>query len=99
MPTTQQEQQPTHSEQQRRQELHAAIGKHVLHLLGQPDDLHGIQVRQLWTDHYRVNVLVGVEVTSVRVAHSYFVVTDSAGNVLAATPTITKEYQRVARGW
>jgi hypothetical protein len=41
-------------------------------------------------------VLVGVDAASVRVAHSYFVVTDSDGNILPATPKITKEYQPVA---
>jgi hypothetical protein len=44
-------------------------------------------------------VLVGVDAASVRVAHSYFVVTDSDENILPATPKITKEYQPVAGGW
>ena len=98
MPATQQVQQPTHADNQRRQRLQAVIGKHVLHTLGQPADLREVQVRPLWKDHYRVNVLVGVDATSVRVAHSFFVVTDGNGNVLAATPALTKQYQLVARG-
>ena len=62
-----------------------------------PTPLREVQVRQLWKDHYRVNVMVGVDAASVRVAHSYFVETDGDGNVLAATPKITKLYQRVAK--
>lgn len=34
------------------------IGEQVIHTLGQPDGLQGVQVRPLWEDHYRVNVLV-----------------------------------------
>ena len=78
---------------QERQQLGAVIGKHVMHTLGQPGDLHRIQVRQLWEDHYRVNVLVGVDAASAKVAHSYFLVADSDGNILASTPKITKQYQ------
>jgi hypothetical protein len=82
------QEQPTHADNQRRQRLQAVIGKHVLHTLGQPADLREVQVRQLWKDHYRVNVLVGVDGASVRIAHSFFVQADSDGNVLAATPRI-----------
>jgi hypothetical protein len=97
MPATQQEQQPPSADNQGRQRLYAVIGKHVLRTLGQPTDLREVQVRQLWKDHYRVNVVVGVDVASVRIAHSYFVETDGDGNVLAATPKITNLYQRVAK--
>jgi hypothetical protein len=95
MPAAQPEQ-PTHAGDQGRQRLFAAIGKHVLRTLGQPTDLREVQVRQLWKDRYRVNVLVGVDAASVRVAHSYFVETDGDGNVLAATPKITNLYHQVA---
>jgi hypothetical protein len=70
----------------------AAIGGHVMRALGQPGALHGVQVRQLWEGHYRVNVLVGADASSVRVAHSYFLVTDGDGNVLVSTPSITRQY-------
>jgi hypothetical protein len=92
MPTQQQDQQRKDLKKQERQRLHAVIGRYVLHDLGQPGDLHRVQVRQLWEDHYRVNVLVG-GATSAKVAHSYFLVTDSDGNVIASTPTITRQYQ------
>jgi hypothetical protein len=70
----------------------AAIGRHVLHGLGQPDALLRVDVRHLWEDHYRVNVVVGRDAASARIAHSYFLVADGAGNVLAATPKLTRRY-------
>jgi hypothetical protein len=99
MPATQQEQQPTRPDNEGRQRLQAAISNQVLSTLGRPTDLREVQVRQVWKDHYRVNVLVGADAASVRVAHSYFVQTDGDGNVLAVTPKITQKYQPVAGGW
>jgi hypothetical protein len=70
----------------------AAIGVHVLRVLGQPDQLRQVDVRSLWPGHYRVNVLVGVDAASVKVAHSYFLTADVDGNVLQSVPEITKRY-------
>src|SRR5215207_11452523 len=70
----------------KRQRLNAVIGQHVLRTLGQPAGLQCVQVRHLWADHYRVNVFVGPDAVSARVAHSYFLVADGGGKVLAATP-------------
>ena len=70
----------------------AAIGSHVLRALGEPNELRRIDVRPLWSDHYRVNVLVGADAASVKVIHSYFLVADSDGNVLLSVPAITKRY-------
>jgi len=92
MPTEQQSKRPADQEKQDRQRLDAVIGKHVLHALGQPGNLHRVQVRRLWDEHYRVNVLVGEDAASARVANSYFLVTDGAGAIVAATPGITKQY-------
>ena len=75
-----------------RQERKTVIGKHVMHTLGQPGHLHGVQVRHLWEDHYRVNILVGLDAASVKVAHSYFLVADGQGNILGSTPEITRRY-------
>jgi hypothetical protein len=77
---------------QDRRQLIAAIGKQVTHALGQPNDLQQVQVRLLWGDRYRVNVLVGGDAVSARVAHSYFLVADGNGNILASTPQITRRY-------
>jgi len=79
-------------EKRGRQEQDAAIGRHVMASLGQPADLHRVQVRRLWEDHYRVNVFIGADSTSARLVHSFFLVADSGGNILASTPKIAKKY-------
>lgn len=63
-----------------------------MHLLGQPGQLHSIQVRKVWDDHYRVNIFVGGDAVCTHVAHSYFLRTDAAGIIVAATPSIKRQY-------
>jgi hypothetical protein len=70
----------------------AAIGRHVLRGLGQPGALLRVDVRHLWADHFRVNVVVGPDAASACIAHSYFLVADGDGNVLASTPKLTRRY-------
>src|SRR4051794_30864240 len=70
----------------------AFLGEYVLRTLGRPPGLHDVQVRRLWQDHYRVNVLVGPDVTSLTIAHSYFLVMDGDGNLGSSDPEITGEY-------
>ena len=72
--------------------LNNVIREQVIHALGTPKDLLKVQIRKVWDDHYRVNVLVGASSGSVRVANSFFVVTDSSGSLIAATPQIAKLY-------
>jgi hypothetical protein len=79
-------------EKEEHQHLAAAIGKHVIHRLGKPGDLHLVQVRHLWEDHCRVIVLVGAEAACVKVVHSYFLVADLDGNIMESTPRIIKQY-------
>jgi hypothetical protein len=74
----------------------AAISAHVLAGLGRPANMHRVVVRRLWKHHYRVNVLVGPDVMSTTIAHSYFLETDDDGNVSGATPAITRRYARPA---
>src|SRR5438132_1580007 len=93
MSTKLKDKQQMDQERQHGDARNAAIGKHVIHTLGQPSDFHRVQVRTLWEDHYRVNVFVGEDVSSVKVAHSYFLVADSDGNILASTPKLRKQYQ------
>jgi hypothetical protein len=78
-----------HEEAQR---LHGTIGQHVLDMLGSPPRLHRLQIRHLWADRYRVNVLNGTDATCVKIDHSYFVVVDDDGNIMVSTPRITKQY-------
>jgi hypothetical protein len=92
MPTKQQAQSPRHPEKHENQQRHAVIANHVLNTLGRPGDLHKVQVQPLWDDHYRVNVLVGVDAAAVRVTHSYFLVANRDGTITASTPKITRQY-------
>lgn len=94
--TTQQRDKPSAEQaKQERAQLDAAIGSRVIQMLGQPDDLHRLQVRQVWGDRYRVNVITGADAVTAKVAHSFFLVVDGAGNILASTPKITKHYELV----
>lgn len=68
------------------------IEQWILAFLGQPEDLHKVQVRRLWSGHYRVNVLVGPNAASVRVAHSYFLEANDDGDIVSSTPCVTKQY-------
>ena len=70
----------------------AAIRDGVLAALGRPPVLYRVTVVPLWSNYYRVNVLVGSDLTSVEIAHSYFVTADDVGRVLAATPTLARLY-------
>src|SRR5262245_44173579 len=92
MPAAQQREQHNDAEQHKRETLNAFIGEQVIRTLGKPNGLHTVQVCRLWEDHYRVNVFVGVDATSAKVAHSYFLVADGDGNVIASSPEITRRY-------
>jgi hypothetical protein len=81
-----------HAQERDHPQQNAVIGGQVMRALGQPGDLHRVEVRPLWEDHYRVNVLVGLDAVSARVAHSYFLVTDGQGTIVTATPAITRQY-------
>ena len=90
MPTNQQEKQHRDQEKQEFNELNALIGRHVMGTLGQQADLHKVQVRRLWENYYRVNILVGLDATSAKVAHSYFLKVDGDGNIIESTPNIQR---------
>jgi hypothetical protein len=75
-----------------REALDNQIREQVMQALGRPTDLRNVQVRKVWKDHYRVNVIVGDNAGSVRVANSYFLEIDSDGSLIVATPKITKQY-------
>jgi hypothetical protein len=92
MSMTQQHKQQEDTERHKREMLSALIGEQVIHTLGAPGDLLKVQVRPLWENHYRVNVLIGGDAASARIANSYFVKADSDGNIGSSTPKITKQY-------
>jgi hypothetical protein len=68
------------------------IGQHVIQALGPPEGLQGVQIRPLWGHCFRVNVLVGADAVSAKVAHSFFLVTDGLGKVVESTPAIVRQY-------
>ena len=93
MPNTLQIEQPKDEiKQGEHRSRNQLIRELVLHVLGVPADMRRVQVRKLWENHYRVNVLVGVDGGAMRIGNSYFLVIDSDGMLIAATPEITKQY-------
>jgi len=70
----------------------AAIGGHVLDLLGRPDLPHQVRVRHLWDGRYRVNVLIGADGAFAEIAHSYFLSVDDDGNIIESAPPLRKRY-------
>jgi hypothetical protein len=83
-------------EQVRHESLKVGVGRRVILALGRPDDLIRVQVRELWERRYRVNIYVGPDVVSARVAHSYFLETDDDGTIVKSTPRIKRQYDRPA---
>ena len=69
------------------------LGSRVLAILGRPPELLRMSVFKLWTNHYRVNVLTGPDTATVRIAHSYFVQTTGAGEIVMSTPSLTRVYK------
>src|SRR5207302_11502276 len=72
--------------------LHALIAERVIHALGEPGHLLTVSVRPLWENRYRVNVFVGTDAASARVANSYFLEVDGEGAITTATPALKKLY-------
>jgi len=77
---------------QKRESLKDLVRAQVLGALGAPADLLRVQVRPLWDHCYRVNVIVGADVTCARIPHSYFVMADGDGKVIDSTPKVRKLY-------
>jgi hypothetical protein len=90
MPTKQQREQDRDLEQHKSETLQALIEEQVLHKLGRPVGLRNVQVRRLWENRYRVNVLIGENAVSAKIANSYFVRADSDGNIVDSNPVMTK---------
>ena len=90
--TKQQTRERRDEEKQQKHNLDAFITKQVMTTLGQPGHLHRVQVRSLWENHYRVNIFIGEDAATAKVAHSFFLVADPQGNIAESTPKITKHY-------
>jgi len=92
LPEKQEEQRLTQKKKQEVGLLEAVVRDNVLSKLGQPDDLHRVQVKCVWGNNYRVNVFVGPDAVSSKVAHSFFLKADEDGKILSFGPAITKVY-------
>lgn len=81
----------TEDRREARRTLHDLVGQQVLHALGgarPPAGAQKVEVRPLWGNHYRVNILVGAGAVDARIAQSFFLTTDEDGNVLSSTPPL-----------
>jgi hypothetical protein len=70
----------------------ATIRDAVISSLGRPQGLFRVAVLPLWQGHYRVNVLIGPDATSVSIPQSYFVVVGDNGAIVRCTPPIVRLY-------
>ncbi len=69
----------------------ASVRAAVLAGLGRPPGLYELAVRRLWDGCYRVNVLVGPDPVTARIAHSFFVAV-AAGGRITADPPLARRY-------
>lgn len=90
MPTTQQREQDRSLDQHKSETLQALVEEQVIHRLGKPVGVRDVQVRRLWENRYRVNVLVGENAASAKIANSYFVKADGNGNIVNSNPEMTR---------
>jgi hypothetical protein len=72
--------------------LKDVIRKQVVRSLGKPVDLLSVRVHPVGSERYRVNVVVGKDVSSSRIANSFFLTADAEGNILTASPKIAPLY-------
>ena len=71
------------------------IARKILADLGKPSDLARIDVRPLWDECFRVNVLCTtslgmMEIT--RITDSFFIMTSADGEIVGSSPTIRHRY-------
>jgi hypothetical protein len=77
---------------QRPDEFRALIAEQVVRALGTPAGLLRVQVRRLWDRSYRVNVVLGPDALSTRIADSFFVTVDGSGTIVGTSPPLTRRY-------
>src|SRR3954468_7922784 len=70
--------------------LEGLVREGVMRGLGRPADLLRADARLLWGDFYRVNVFVGPDAASARVAHSFFLEADGDGKIVASSPPLSR---------
>src|SRR5438477_12851206 len=72
--------------------LESMVAAAVLRELGRPADFLRAGARLLWGSCYRVNIFVGPDVASARIAHSFFLTADGDGKVLTSNPPVRRAY-------
>lgn len=92
MPAAQHSEHPKEKERQQRQQVSHRIGEHLMRTLGEPRGLSKVQVRSLWSNYYRVNIITDDGAGSIKIANSFFLEADGEGNIVESTPKITKQY-------
>jgi hypothetical protein len=92
MPTYQQINENMNSVRTAQEAVSDSIRKQVMRSLGKPVDLLSVQVRPVGGERYRVNVVVGKDVASSRIANSFFLTADAEGNILLSSPKIVSVY-------
>ena len=70
----------------------SAIKEQIIAALGKPTDLLKVVARPLWERCFRVNVFVGENAATAKIANSYFVEVDSDDRLIKSIPKITKQY-------
>jgi len=92
MPKTLKSQEHQNDERLVLEAVNSAIKEQIIAALGKPSDLLRVVARPLWDRHYRVNVFVGENAATAKIANSYFVEVDSDDRLFKSTPKITKQY-------
>jgi len=92
MPKTDKRQQHQNDERLVLEAGYSAIKEQIIAVLGKPADLLKVVARPLWERCFRVNVFVGENAATAKIANSYFVEVDSDDRLIKSNPKITKEY-------
>jgi hypothetical protein len=75
-----------------RESLRALIRAQVVRMLGTPEDMRKVLVHPVGQASYRVNVVVGKDAATARIADSFFLTADEEGNILTSSPKIARLY-------
>jgi hypothetical protein len=92
MPAKEQGKHQAEQAEQTHEQRSSVIAHQLLQTLGRPSALYRVEIRHLWDDHYRANVFVSSGPATTRLAHSFFIVADNDGKIIASEPGITRSY-------
>lgn len=68
------------------------IGSQMIDALGVPDHFQRVEVRLLWDNRYRANILVGSRRLSVEIRHIFFVIINGEGIIQDSLPKMERLY-------